>query len=226
MPSRREFMKATGLGGAALAGGAVPAAAGQGEAGPPAYAARDFSRLVGTAGFSETLLKNHFALYQGYVANTNRLLESLAEMGRAGKLAAPEAAELRRRLGWEWNGMRLHELYFGNLGGTKALDPAGKLGRALARSFGSVDAWTKDFKAVGTMRGIGWAGLVEDGAGGRLFNIWANEHDGGHFAGAVPILILDVFEHAYLVDYGLKKADYVEAFFKAVDWAAAEARLE
>ncbi len=86
-----------------------------------AYTAKDFSKLIGMPGFSETLLKNHFTLYQGYVANTNRLLETLAQMGKDGKLAASEAAELRRRLGWEWNGMRLHELYFGNLGGQTVL---------------------------------------------------------------------------------------------------------
>jgi len=226
MPKRRDFLKASGWGGAAWAAG-ITASGAAGQEGKPqaVYSPLDFSRLTGTPGFSETLLKNHFTLYQGYVTNTNRLLEILAQMGREGKLATPEGAELRRRLGWEWNGLRLHELYFGNLGGKAPLESGGKLGRALAGSFGSVEAWTKDFKAVAAMRGIGWVALVEDGANGRLFNIWVNEHDGGHFAGAGPVLILDVFEHAYMIDYGLKKADYVEAFFKAIDWAAAEARF-
>ena len=189
------------------------------------YAVKDFGTLVGMEGFSETLLKNHFTLYQGYVTNTNKLLDTLGGMLAEGKAATPEYAELKRRLGWEWNGMRLHELYFGNLGGKGALAPEGRLGKALAAEFGGVDKWEADFRAVGAMRGIGWVALYQDGPGGRLVNQWINEHDAGHFAGAVPILIMDVFEHAFMIDYGLKRADYIAAFFKNVDWKAAEGRL-
>src|SRR5512136_3085548 len=123
------------------------------------YAAKDYASLLGMAGFSETLLKNHFTLYQGYVTNTNKLLDTLAGMLKEGKVASPpspEYAELKRRLGWEFNGMRLHELYFENLGGTKPLPGNGKAGKALAAAFGSPAAWEKDFRACGTMRGIGW----------------------------------------------------------------------
>ncbi len=190
-----------------------------------AYTAKDFGRLIGMAGFSETLLKNHFTLYQGYVTNTNKSLDLQAQMLKDGKTGTPEYAEIKRRFGWEWNGMRLHELYFGNLGGSAALDPAGKLGVRLATEFGSVQAWEKDFRAAGAMRGIGWVILYLDSASGRLFNSWINEHDTGHPAGCVPLLVMDVFEHAFMTDYGLKKADYVEAFFKNIDWAAAAARL-
>jgi Fe-Mn family superoxide dismutase len=189
------------------------------------YAAKDFGRLFGMEGFSETLLKNHFTLYQGYVANTNRLLDILGAMLAEGKTAAPEYAELKRRFGWEWNGMRLHELYFGNLGGKGALDPASKLGKALAAEFGGVEKWESDFRAAGAMRGIGWTVLYQDKVGERLFNQWINEHDAGHPAGAHPVLVLDVFEHAFMVDYGLKRADYIAAFMKNIDWKAAEARL-
>jgi Fe-Mn family superoxide dismutase len=189
------------------------------------YAARDYGKLIGMEGFSETLLKNHFTLYQGYVANANKLLDLLGSMLAEGKTAAPEYAELKRRFGWEWNGMRLHELYFGNLGGKGALDPASKLGKALAAEFGGVEKWEADFRAVGAMRGIGWTVLYQDKEGGRLFNQWINEHDAGHPAGARPVLVLDVFEHAFMVDYGLKRADYIAAFMKNIDWKAAEARL-
>jgi len=190
------------------------------------FIARDFTKLIGTSGFSETLLRNHFTLYQGYVTNTNKVLDTLAGMLQEGKTASPEYAELKRRLGWEFNGVRLHELYFENLGGKAALDPTGRLGKALAAEFGSVEAWTKDFRATGAMRGIGWVVLYQDAVAGRLVNFWINEHDGGHPAGARPLLIMDVFEHAYMTDYGIKKADYIEAFFKAIDWAAVEARLK
>ncbi len=191
-----------------------------------AYTAKDFAGLIGMAGFSETLLKNHFTLYQGYVTNTNKVLDTLSSMLKDGKTALPEFAELKRRLGWEFNGMRLHEFYFENLGGKAGIDKNGKLAKKLAEQFGSYELWEKDFKAVGAMRGIGWAVLYQDVASGLLINFWINEHDVAHPAGCVPLLIMDVFEHAYMLDYGLKRADYIEAFFKNINWAASEARLK
>jgi Fe-Mn family superoxide dismutase len=190
-----------------------------------AYTAKDYGRLVGMEGFSETLIKNHFTLYQGYVTNTNKLLETLAAMAKEGKIGTPEYAELKRRMGFEFNGMRLHEYYFENLGGKAALDKAGKLGKKLAEDFGSHENWEKDFKGTGAMRGIGWAILYQDNVAGRLMNQWINEHETGHLAGATPILVLDVFEHAFMIDYGLKRADYIEAFFRNVNWSTAESRL-
>src|SRR4030043_1649621 len=82
-----------------------------------AYTAKDYTKLVGMQGFSETLLKNHFPLYQGYVTNTNKLMETLGQMLKGGKTGTPEFAELKRRFGWEFNGMRRHEYYFESLGG-------------------------------------------------------------------------------------------------------------
>ena len=122
--------------------------------------------------------------------------------------------------------MRLHELYFSKRGCNGQLNQGGKLAKRLIDNFGSLDAWEKDFRAVGAMRGIGWAVLYEDSATGRLINFWVNEHDVAHPAGCAPLLIMDVFEHAYMIDYGLKRADYIEAFFKNIDWSAAEARLK
>ena len=191
-----------------------------------AYEAKDYARLIGMAGFSEALLKNHITLYQGYVTNTNKLLDILDQMLKEGKTATPEYAELKRRLGWEFNGMRLHEYYFDNLRSTTPLDPDGRLGNKLAGCFGSVDAWEKDFRATGAMRGIGWTVLYQDSADGRLINFWINEHDVSHPAGCMPILVMDVFEHAFMLDYGLKRADYIEAFFKNIDWKVVEARLK
>jgi len=190
------------------------------------YTAQDYTKLIGMPGFGETLLKNHFTLYQGYVTNTNKVLETLDLMLKEGKTAVPEFAELKRRLGWEFNGMRLHELYFENMGGKASLGQGGKLARKLTEQFGSVESWEKEFRAVGAMRGIGWAVLYEDNTNGRLINFWVNEHDTAHPAGCNPILIMDVFEHAYMLDYGLKRADYIEAFFKNIDWSAAEQRLK
>ena len=191
-----------------------------------AYTAKDFSNLIGMEGFSETLLKNHFTLYQGYVTNTNKLMDSLAAMLKEGKVGTPEYSELKRRMGFEFNGMRLHEYYFGNLGGKGVLDKSGKLGRKLAEDFGSYEDWEKDFKGTGTMRGIGWAILYQDNITGKLFNQWINEHEVGHPAGCIPILVMDVFEHAFITDYGLKRADYIEAFFKNINWNVMESRLK
>jgi len=191
-----------------------------------AFVAEDYSRLVGMEGFSETLLKNHFTLYQGYVTNTNKLLEALAQMLKDDKAGTPEFGELKRRLGWEFNGMRLHEYYFENLGGKGGINRDGKLAGKLAEDFGSYDLWEKEFRATGAMRGIGWAVLYQDVTGGRLINFWINEHDVSHPAGCNPLLIMDVFEHAFMLDYGLKKADYVGAFFKNIDWSVVESRLK
>jgi Fe-Mn family superoxide dismutase len=190
------------------------------------YSAKDYSSLLGTKGFSETLLKNHFTLYQGYVTNTNKVLDTLAQMAKEGKVATPEYAELKRRLGWEFNGMRLHEHYFENLGGQGKLDPNGSLARKLAAEFGSHEDWEKDFRGTAALRGIGWTVLYQDTIGGRLVNQWINEHDVGHLSGGNPILILDVFEHAFMIDYGLKRADYIEAFFSNINWSAVESRVK
>jgi Fe-Mn family superoxide dismutase len=189
------------------------------------YTAKDYGRLVGMEGFSDTLIKNHFTLYQGYVTNTNKLLDTLAAMGKEGRIGTPEYAELKRRLGFEFNGMRLHEYYFENLGGKAAPDKAGKLANKLEEDFSTYENWERDFKATATMRGIGWTIMYQDSVNGRLINQWINEHETGHLAGAAPILVLDVFEHAFMIDYGLKRADYIEAFFKNVNWSTVESRL-
>jgi Fe-Mn family superoxide dismutase len=191
-----------------------------------AYTAKDYSNIVGMEGFSETLLKNHFTLYQGYVTNTNKVLDSLAQMVKDDKAGTPEFAELKRRLGWEFNGMRLHEYYFENLGGKTPLDKASRLSKKLVENFGSNEVWEKDFRATGAMRGIGWVALYQDPVTGRLINFWINEHDVAHPAGCTLLLIMDVFEHAFMLDYGLKKADYIAAFFKNINWAAVEGRLK
>jgi Fe-Mn family superoxide dismutase len=190
------------------------------------YTAKDYNKLIGMEGFSETLLKNHFTLYQGYVTNTNKLMDALAAMLKEGKTGTPEYAELKRRFGWEFDGMRLHEYYFENLGGKTRLAKSGVLAKMIEASFGSYEAWEQDFKAAGAIRGIGWAVLYYDVSSCGLCNVWINEHDGGHLAGCQPILVMDVFEHAYMIDYGLKRADYITAFFKNINWSAAEKRIK
>ena len=148
-------------------------------------------------------------------------------MAKDGKTSTVEFAELKRRFGWEFNGMRLHELYFENMSqSAKPIDQKSKLFKQIVKDFGSYETWEADFRAVGAMRGIGWAILYFDLQANRLFNVWINEHDTGHLATAQPILVMDVFEHAFMIDYGLKRADYIAAFFGAINWLAVAKRFE
>lgn len=172
------------------------------------------------------MLNNHFKLYEGYVKNANLLAEKLVSLDSA----SPEYAELKRRFGWEFNGMRLHELYFENMTKETGTDKLGasKLSEQMDADFGKhsadKDPWANDFKSTGAMRGIGWVVLYFDTVSKQLFNCWINEHDEGHLSGCVPLLIMDVFEHAYITDYGIDRKSYIQAFFNAIDWNIVEQR--
>lgn len=224
--NRRRFLTLSSIGSLFLLSGRSEISFGQVRTeGKTSYLTKDYSRLLGMEGFSDTLLKYHFTLYQGYVMQTNRLLETLDQMVKEGKSGSPEYAELKRRFGWEFNGMRLHEYYFENLSGKEKIDKTGNLVKRISDYFGGYEFWEKDFKATAMMRGIGWVVLYQDPSSGRLCNLWVTEHDVGHPTGCIPILILDVFEHAFMIDYGLKRGDYVEAFFKNIDWKVVEGRM-
>lgn len=186
------------------------------------YEPKDYSNLLGTAGFSDELLNNHFTLYQGYVKNTNNAMELMKKHGTG----TYEYGEVKRRFGWEFSGMRLHEYYFGNMskeGGSVEL--SSELAKVVEAEFGSTGAWLEDFKGSTGLRGIGWVVCTYDKIGKRIFNTWINEHDLGHLAGTTPLLVVDVFEHAFITDYGLKKGDYIQSFMKSIDWKAVNDRF-
>ena len=186
------------------------------------YSTKDFSSLLGLPGFSDNALNTHFKLYEGYVTNTNKVADSLATLTPN----SPEYNELKRRFGWEFNGMRLHEYYFELLSKTPVtLISDSKLAEQITTDFGSFQAWEADFKATAMTRGIGWAILYHDPVANRLFNVWINEHDLGHLAGCQIILNIDVFEHAFMPDYGTARADYIAAFMAAVDWSIVANRI-
>ena len=194
------------------------------------YKEQKFDHLKGLDGISDAQIGEHLKLYAGYVKQVNGLNAELAELRGRGEAAGtnPEFAELTRRLGFEYNGMILHEYYFANL--RRAAEPAppngSGLAQALAKSFGSLDVWLKDFQAVGEMRGIGWAILFEDPVTDQLSNHWISLHQEGVPAGFKPLLVMDVWEHAYMRDYkATERKKYAEAFFRNVDWAAVERRL-
>jgi Fe-Mn family superoxide dismutase len=157
----------------------------------------------------------------------NKLNEQLAEMQSGGKAPTPMWAELKRHLGFEYNGMRLHEDYFENLKADAApLEQSRALAAAIERDFGDVKAWREEFVSVGQIRGVGWAILYQDPENGRLTNHWISLHEEGTLAGFRPILVMDVWEHAFMVDYKVtERAKYIEAFMANVDWARAERRL-
>lgn len=184
--------------------------------------------LSGLTGISDATLEMHFGLYEGYVKNVNLLNERLSEIRSAGKPsgADPSYAELVRRLGFEYDGMRLHEEYFDNMTKQPGDIGNGKLYNALGEAYGGFEEWKNDFVAVAGMRGVGWAIAYCDLTNGQITNHWINDHENGHLAGFAPIVVLDVWEHAFLKDYKpSERGKYIEAFFANIDWKRCESRL-
>jgi len=183
--------------------------------------------LKGLKGISDLQIETHLELYVGYVRNTNALNEQLADLVHEGKAGTPAYSELTRRLGFEYNGMRLHELYFENLT-SEFMGPSSghPLYAELARHFRNFEAWRRDFISVASMRGVGWAILYQDPETARLSNHWITLHEHGHPAGFRPLLVMDVWEHAFLVDYKpTERGRYIEAFFANVNWPRIEGRF-
>ncbi|HEX8180100.1 MAG TPA: Fe-Mn family superoxide dismutase [Pyrinomonadaceae bacterium] len=198
---------------------------------PEPYKPRQFN-LSGLTGISDKTLEMHFKLYEGYVKETNHLTEKIAAILADGKVdqeEMPAYSELTRRLGFEYNGMVLHEYYFENMkrGGTGDPDKVSNFFKRAEQSFGSYDIWKTDFISVGKMRGVGWAICYQNPANGRISNHWISLHETGNVAGFEPVLVMDVWEHAFLLDYKpAERPKYIEAFFSNIDWAAVEARLK
>jgi len=186
------------------------------------YIVQEHLKPKGLTGISKEQIEQHWELYEAYVKNTNELLEELDKTA----IDSRHWGELKRRLGFEFDGMVLHEYYFGNLAPSASLGPKSPFARAVADQWGSESAWREDFAATAAMRGIGWVILYHDPTGYRLFNWWISDHEVNHPAGLSPILVLDVFEHAWMVDYAAgEKKKYVEAFFENVNWPVVEQRL-
>jgi superoxide dismutase, Fe-Mn family len=194
------------------------------------YSPHDFSKVRGLTALSDKQIEEHLKLYEGYVKRTNTLTEKLFGMCNEGKAsgADPVYAELTRRMGFEYNGMILHEYYFSNLKpGAQAEPPAGKLKSALEQSFGKYETWLADFRAMATMPGVGWVVLYQDPSTGWLSNHWITLHNDGNPAGYRPVLVMDGWEHAFMRDYlATERAKYVDAFFKNIDWESCEKRLK
>ena len=187
--------------------------------------------LHGLVGISDRTLEMHLKLYEGYVKAANQLTIQIGEMLKDGRIdheEMPAYSELTRRLGFEYNGMVLHEYYFENVrkGGAKRPDQGSAFVKAAKDSFGTYDMWKLDFSSVGKMRGVGWAICYLNPHSGRLSNHWISLHENGNIAGFIPALVMDVWEHAYLLDYKPSEREaYIESFFSNMNWKAVDERL-
>ena len=195
------------------------------------YKPRQFD-LSGLNGISDKTLEVHFKLYEGYVKETNKLTAKISEFLADGKVdqeEMPAYSELTRRLGFEYNGMVLHEYYFENMKrASTTTDPDGTSSfyKAAEASFGTYEIWKADFVGIGKMRGVGWAICYQNPKNGRLSNHWITLHETGNVSGFSPVLVMDVWEHAFLLDYKpAERPKYIEAFFSNIDWKACESRL-
>lgn len=175
-------------------------------------------------GLSAKQIEVHLKLYAGYVKNVNAIMAKLEELKQDSEKNALALSELKRRFGFEFDGMRLHELYFEALGGNG--QPAGVLVDALTQQWGTFDAWLNEFKAMGAMRGIGWVLLTYDPKGKMFHNVWVSDHELGHLATLPIIIAMDMWEHAFMIDYvPAQKGDYVGAFMKNLDWSKLDTRF-
>ena len=194
------------------------------------YQAKSFN-LHGLNGISDRTLDTHFKLYAGYVKETNTLTDRIRDVLKDGKVdqeEMPAYSELKRRLGFEYNGMVLHEYYFENLQPGGAVDPGSNspFMQAAEQAFGSYALWKTDFIGVGKMRGVGWAMCYLNPANGRVSNHWVTLHESGNVAGFLPLIAMDVWEHAFILDYQpSERAAYIDAFFSNINWQAVEQRL-
>ncbi len=194
------------------------------------YCAQSFDHLKGLDGISDSQLAEHRDLYAGYVKQVNALTQELSEMRSERRASGKDfgLAEGTRRLAFEYDGMVLHEFYFSNLKRGGAARPSDRqaFGRALAETFGSVDHWQENFQAMGGMRGVGWVILFQDPITDRLTNHWVSLHQDGIPARCKPLLVMDVWEHAFMRDYkATERPKYVEAFFRNIDWLVVDQRF-
>jgi Fe-Mn family superoxide dismutase len=169
-------------------------------------------------GISRASVETHYKLYQGYVAKRNEILGKLESVDRSGaNQVYSDLRALKLDLTFAVGGIKNHELYFEHLGGDGG-DPTGAIAALIKRDFGSVPEWRADLKATG-LAARGWAWTAYDWDEGRLFNYLGDAQNTFPVWNATPLVALDVYEHAYFLDYQTDRAAYIEAFFANLDWA-------
>ena len=175
-------------------------------------------------GMTLKMLNEHFKLYEGYVKKTNEIQKKIEEADKSEANGVfSYIGELKRQETFAVNGMKLHEVYFGHLGGNPSTgsgqvgNPEGKLVEMIEKDFGSLENWKVDMIATG-LAARGWAVTAFDFKDNRLHNYGSDAHNVGAVWGAIPIIVLDVYEHAYFIDYGVNRKDYINSFFQNLDW--------
>jgi len=179
------------------------------------------------SGISDKTMSTHLGLYAGYVKNTNMII-SLMESMKSDDSKKYALLEARRRFSFEFGGMRNHEYFFEQFtGGVQNLNPEGALAKQMVEDFGSVDAWKENLLELTLIRGVGFAILYYDLEAGRLLNSWVDEQHIGHLNSAQFIFGVDLWEHAFMLDYApSEKSKYVEAVFNNTNFRIAEKRFE
>jgi len=182
-------------------------------------------RTLQLKGISAKTIQEHYKLYEGYVNKVNETREKLQAIDVSkGNTTYSEVRALKRGESYALDGVKLHELYFEQLGGPSKSRPGGDLLKGIEASFGSYDRWLAEFKGSG-LSARGWAILAYDLDQKELFHYITDDQHDGHVIRTVPILPLDVFEHSYFIDYGTKRADYMQAFFDNLDWSIVTKRF-
>lgn len=179
-------------------------------------------------GISPEQLEVHLKLYEGYVTHVNKIAEILkADRDGTAPLDPYAAAELRRRFAFEFDGMRMHEYYFEQFeNGPKSVPDGSKLAALATEKYGSPDAFIEHVRGVAGSRGIGWVVVYLDPNIEALHTVFVGDHELGQLAGLPIVLALDMWEHAFMVDYRpAAKGDYVTAFFKNVNWEVVASRV-
>ncbi|NGX29763.1 MAG: Superoxide dismutase [Fe] [Candidatus Anoxychlamydiales bacterium] len=186
------------------------------------YVAKDYSYLLTIDDFDKSLMKMHITLYNGYVNNVNLFLDQLDKLDASSNISKA----LKKTFAFEFDGMKLHELYFDNLKQDIKINRKSNFYKKIEEQFNSFDAWMDDFKNTGLIRGIGWVILYFDASEKRFFNAWIDEHQINNLVECIPILVMDVFEHAYLTQFGLNRKKYIDIFFKNINWLEVSKRYE
>jgi Fe-Mn family superoxide dismutase len=178
-------------------------------------------------GISREQLDVHLKLYEGYVNALNGLRKLEADLSADPVKNALALDGAHRRCAFEFNGARMHELYFSQWEHkAAALGHDSALGTALRHQYGSLPAWEEEFRTLAKTRGIGWVVLLYDRAQELFLNVWVDEHHIGQHAGVPVVLVMDMWEHAYMVDYTpAEKTEYVDAFFRNLNWDVMETRF-
>lgn len=179
-------------------------------------------------GISEQTIKEHLGLYAGYVKQVNLIHEKIEALSADSEQNAYAIAEIRRRLGFEFGGMKNHEAYFAQFeGGAQALTEDTELYKSISYLWGSFDEFITMFKSIAMTRGIGWAMLYFDRNAKRLVTAWVDEQQIGQLPSVEIILALDMWEHSFMLDYPpSRKKEYVEAFFKNLNWKVVAERMQ